>query len=346
MTQLNCRTLVLEISCMAQLLVQFGGLVMKELIAPVREASRELVRQWGFLRMSGASMSRCHALVELERHGTLLAGDLTRLLSMDKSGTSRLVARLEKEGLVDVAECDNDRRRRPLQLTEAGRKELEAVHATADEQVEAALGLLSDEQRQEVLKGLSLYAKALKRTRFSFRLIEKKDNPAIAKIMRDVLTEFNATHPGTAFHDPELDRMYETYAEERAAYWVIEMDGQIVGGGGYSPLRGGDGTVMELQKMYFTKETRGMGLGQSLIEMALAEGAKAGYQGCYLETLEHMYGARKLYERMGFKQRCAPMGDTGHCGCDTMYYRDLNLQALTVPRQEATSQACPESVSA
>lgn len=296
---------------------------MKGSIAPIREASRELVRQWGMLRMSGASMSRCHALVELERHGTLLAADLTRLLSMDKSGASRLVSRLEKEGLIQVAECEDDRRRRPFQLTEEGRAELARIHDQADQQVEAALSSLSQEQSEQIRKGLSLYAKALKRTRFKIRPISKADNPAVAKVIRDTLIEFGVTHKGTAFHDPEVDRMYETYDIPGAAYWVIELEDQIVGGGGYAPLLGGPKDVMELQKMYFTKEARGMGLGKELIKRAFEQAKAQNYRGCYLETMHYMDLAVKLYLHMGFKKLDGAMGNTGHCGCNSWYYRDL-----------------------
>ena len=44
----------------------------------------------------------------------------------------------------------------------------------------------------------------------------------------------------------------------------------------------------------------------------------------YLETLAGMTVARKLYESLGFKQVHAPMGCTGHGGCDTWYARELD----------------------
>jgi putative acetyltransferase len=38
-----------------------------------------------------------------------------------------------------------------------------------------------------------------------------------------------------------------------------------------------------------------------------------------------MDAARKLYERNGFRLIDAPMGATGHGGCNTFYLRDLPL---------------------
>ena len=52
-------------------------------------------------------------------------------------------------------------------------------------------------------------------------------------------------------------------------------------------------------------------------------GRKQGYRECYLETLAQMDRARDLYERFGFLPLEAPMGDTGHFGCNRWYALSL-----------------------
>lgn len=47
------------------------------------------------------------------------------------------------------------------------------------------------------------------------------------------------------------------------------------------------------------------------------------YRECYLETLAQMDRARDLYERFGFLPLEAPMGDTGHFGCNRWYALSL-----------------------
>ena len=54
------------------------------------------------------------------------------------------------------------------------------------------------------------------------------------------------------------------------------------------------------------------------------EAARAfGFKRCYLETLSGMNAAMRLYERSGFRRIDAPMGDTGHGGCNTFYLMEL-----------------------
>ncbi len=77
--------------------------------------------------------------------------------------------------------------------------------------------------------------------------------------------------------------------------------------------------MCELQKMYFLPEARGQGMGERLLRRCLAFAKEAGYRLCYLETLKSMDQAQKLYQRLGFETLRAPMGATGHFGCDRWY---------------------------
>ena len=96
-----------------------------------------------------------------------------------------------------------------------------------------------------------------------------------------------------------------------------------MGGAGIGPLLGGPSDVCELKKMYVLREARGRGLGRQLMERSLEAARRAGYRRCYLETLEHMTEARGLYESRGFRPLDAPMGSTGHSGCNGWYIREL-----------------------
>jgi putative acetyltransferase len=155
------------------------------------------------------------------------------------------------------------------------------------------------------------------------RAIRREDDAAVARIMRTVLSEFDAVGEGFASHDPEVDWMSRAYDAPRSAYFVVERDGTVLGGGGVAPLAGGDRDTCELRKMYFLPQLRGLGAGSALIERCLDVARGFGYTRCYLETLCGMDAAIRLYERNGFRRIDAPLGDTGHSGCNTFYVRDL-----------------------
>jgi putative acetyltransferase len=157
----------------------------------------------------------------------------------------------------------------------------------------------------------------------TLRPIRPEDDAAVAAIIRAVMTDFACTGPGYAIHDTEVDTMSQVYRPPRAAYYVVETDGRVIGGGGFGPLAGCDTDTCELRKMYFLPEARGRGLGRALLERCLGSARESGFRRMYLETTARMTEARALYEKLRFTRLPGPLGATGHHGCDAWYLREL-----------------------
>jgi putative acetyltransferase len=158
---------------------------------------------------------------------------------------------------------------------------------------------------------------------YTIRPLAEADNAAIAQVIRSVFIELGAPTTGTAYADPILDRLSAVYDKENAAYFVVEHEGKIIGGAGIAPLYGGVAGVCELQKMYLIPEARGRGIGARLMRKCLDAARKSGYSQCYIETLDTMQAARKLYTNTGFRYLDAPLGNTGHNSCQVWMLKDL-----------------------
>ena len=158
---------------------------------------------------------------------------------------------------------------------------------------------------------------------FTIRPITPDDSPVVANIIRSVMPEFGAGGAGFAIHDAEVNDMASAYGQPGSAYFVVERNGRVLGGGGVAALVGGNGKVCELRKMYFLPDLRGLGAGDALIARCLATARELGYAQCYLETLTRMNAAQHLYEKNGFQRIAGPLGNTGHFSCDRFYLRDL-----------------------
>jgi putative acetyltransferase len=164
---------------------------------------------------------------------------------------------------------------------------------------------------------------SIRKAKLNIRLIEKSDNAVIAEIIRLVMTEFKAVGCGYSINDSEVDDMYAAYAPEGSAFYVVELNEQILGCGGFAPLTGAEQDTCELRKMYFKSELRGLGVGTRLLDLCLDEATKAGFRHCYLETMDNMEQAQSLYGKYGFKYLDKPMGNTGHSSCGTWMARKL-----------------------
>ena len=155
------------------------------------------------------------------------------------------------------------------------------------------------------------------------RTIQKEDNVQLAQIIRDTLTEFKANKPGTVYYDETTDQLFELFQKPGSIYYVALMDDEIVGGGGIYPSDGLPNGTCELVKMYLLPEARGIGLGKKIIEECLAFAKENGYMQVYIESMPELENALKVYEKFGFKYISAPLGNTGHHGCEKWMLRSL-----------------------
>lgn len=102
------------------------------------------------------------------------------------------------------------------------------------------------------------------------RRITTADNVAIARVIRQVSAEYGLTaDKGYTVADPNLDELYQVYSQPGAAYWVVEQNGCVVGGGGVAPLSCSEPDICELQKNVFFTGDSWSGAG----EKAGADGA-------------------------------------------------------------------------
>jgi putative acetyltransferase len=157
----------------------------------------------------------------------------------------------------------------------------------------------------------------------NIRTIDKKDNAALAKLIRSTLKEFGANHPGTVYYDESTDHLFEMFQTHRSIYFVAELNSEIVGGGGIFPTEGLPKDTCELVKMYTYPFVRGIGLGKLLIQKCIDYAKDTGYKNIYLETMPELKQALKTYEKFGFEYLTHAMGNSGHFGCDLWMLKRL-----------------------
>jgi DNA-binding MarR family transcriptional regulator len=145
-----------------------------DLIDDIRAASRQMVRELGFMDATVAASdyppSAVHTILEIGMRGPMTSAELAEFLHLEKSSVSRLVRKLIDCGELKETPDADDARFKPLSLTPKGRRTLAALHAFGRQQVSGALARLTDAERRTVREGLMHYARALKHA----RVIEKE----------------------------------------------------------------------------------------------------------------------------------------------------------------------------
>lgn len=130
------------------------------------------------------------------------------------------------------------------------------------------------------------------------RPVRADDVPAVVALVAAVLGEFGLTFGEGSGTDDQLRALPGAYEDAGGAFWVAAReDGALVGTCGVAPL---DAETFELRKMYLDPQSRGLGLGRRLLEVALAFVRDRGARRVVLDTTEQMARAIAFYEAHGF----------------------------------------------
>ena len=150
----------------------------------------------------------------------------------------------------------------------------------------------------------------------NIRPILQGDDDSLALVIRTTLMEFGAAKPGTVYYDETTDHLSDVFKKEGSCYFVVTMDGEIVGGAGIYPTQNLPADTCELVKLYLSARARGKGIGKLLIQKCEAAPLGYGYKNIYLETMPELKIAIPMYEKMGYRYLSKAMGNSGHTGCD------------------------------
>ncbi|WP_277184617.1 helix-turn-helix domain-containing GNAT family N-acetyltransferase [Caballeronia sp. BR00000012568055] len=293
-------------------------------ILELREFSRRLVRELGFMRNtladSGLAPSAVHAIIEIGATPGIQARDLADTLRLDKSNASRQLARLESAGYVSRQTSSDDGRSSELYLTAAGQKLRRRIDKFATDQVSDALRRLVPEDQRALVRSLGLYADALAHghahpvTRAahaeSARVVEGYRPGCIGDIA-GLHARFYAHHAGFGVYferkvATELAAFAESIPAPGKAMWLV-MEGERVLG---SLAIDGDmkKRVAHLRWFIIDDSLRGSGMGRELMSRAMAF-VDEHYDETYLWTFKSLDAARHLYESFGFELADEAEGD-------------------------------------
>ena len=284
-------------------------------ILELRDFSRRLVRELGFMRATLADSelapSAVHAIIEIGVKPGISAKDLGNILRLDKSNTSRQVARLEAGGLVERKIASEDARSSELYLTEAGQKLRKKIDRFATDQVSNALRRMVPADQQALVRSLALYTDALARDNsvkadregaMAARILEGYQPGCIGDVA-SLHARFYAEHWGFgAFFEKkvatELAEFVGTLPADGKALWLYAENGRSLAS---LAIDGDDKTgIAHLRWFIVDDSLRGSGVGRQLMSHAM-KFVDERYSETYLWTFKGLDAARHLYESFGFQ---------------------------------------------
>jgi len=250
------------------------------------------------------SVTEARILFELaQRDETELAG-LRRDLRVDAGYMSRIVARLEADGLVTRSRSARDARCQVLTLTDQGRAVFATLDARSAAQVGRLLAGMPEPVRRRVVAAMDVVRTVL---------ADERPSDVRAVVLRPpgpgdygwMVARHGALYADEYGWDAAFEglvaRIVGDYVEHhdpaREAAWIAEVDGEPAGCV-FCVAR--DATTAQLRILLVEPRFRGLGIGTRLVDRCLQFARQAGYGSITLWTNDVLVSARRIYEAAGF----------------------------------------------
>ncbi len=271
----------------------------------IRRFNRFYTRQIGVLAEdlldTPFSLAEARLLYEIAQGEPVTAAALKAATGLDQGYLSRLLAGLERQGLVAKRAHPEDGRVRLLHLTAKGRTAFSRLDSRAQAATLAVLDAHSEKEQQEIVHHM----------RALLRLLSPEPKSAPAIVLRPL-------RPGDLGW--VIQRQAILYAQEYGwdgSYetliagilgkfqngpgeqgWIAELDGAPAGA--VFVVREND-EVARLRLLHVEPFARGQGLGRVLVDTCVISARNAGYKMLRLWTNDVLVSARRIYQAAGFK---------------------------------------------
>lgn len=277
-------------------------------VAAVRRFNRFYTEKIGVLRegLSGSrfSLAEARVLYELAQRERPTASEIGRDLGLDAGYLSRLLRGLQRQELIKRDAAADDRRRRHVTLTAAGRDAFAPLDRTARGEIAALLAPLAEPAQHRLIAAMHDIERLLSPT-------ADEMEPFVLRPPRPGDLGWVVSRHGAIYAEEYgFDTRFEALVAEVAAAfgnnfdaqcercWIAEADSAPVGS--VFLVRDSD-EVGKLRLLLVEPWARGHGIGRRLVGECIAFARAAGYRRLTLWTQSILVAARRIYRAAGFR---------------------------------------------
>ncbi len=247
------------------------------------------------------SLAQARVLYEIASQGRPTATGVAGVLGLDAGYLSRMLKRLEADGLVERVRSEEDRRENRLGLTQAGLAAFAALNQAARAGVGGLLKPLGADGRARLAAAMDEIEALLSTPapgEVHLRGLQHGDLGWVVQ-RHGVLyaREQGWTGRFEALAAKIVGDLCLNPDPARERGWIAERDGQRLG---CVFLARDSDAAARIRLLLVEPAARGLGLGRRLTEACLAFAREAGYREVVLWTHANLTAARRIYAGLGF----------------------------------------------
>ena len=276
---------------------------MDEAVAALRAFTRFYTRSVGALGAhylaSDLSLTEARLLYEIAHRQAPLAAALQAELGLDAGYVSRMLRRFQARGWIERGRGE-DKRSRPIGLTQAGRAAFDALDARTRADVAGRIAALGSADRETLVAALGAVTGLLGGGRtvpWHIRTFRTGDLFAIAARQSILYEPYGWKRPMEILQGEVTTAFLKDFKPGREQCWVAERGGMMAGA---VMVVDSGGNVAQLRLLHVEPWARGLGIGGALVGECVAFAREAGYARMRLWTHTILESARRIYEAAGF----------------------------------------------
>ena len=287
-----------------------NSLLSSRAVGEVRHFNRFYTKQIGLLQdhmlSSPFSLTEVRVLYEIAHRERLTASDLAEELGLDPGYLSRMLAKLDHQGLLCRERSSSDGRQSFLSLTRKGRSVFRPLEARSNQQVAMMLNRLTGAQQKQLLSAMHTIEGRLgdasgersEKMPYLLRTHQPGDMGWVVHRHGELYwQEYRYDERFEALVAKIVSEFIERFDRRRERCWIAEKDGEIVGS---VFLVQKSKTICKLRLLLVEPAARGLGIGRRLVAECVRFGRETGYRKMILWTQSELGAARHLYKDAGF----------------------------------------------
>lgn len=274
-------------------------------VAAIRRFNRFYTRAFGFLQNghlgSAYSLAETRVLYELGEQEGLTPKAIVDRTGIDRGYVSRIVARLEGDGLVTRTSA-RDGRTFGLMLSDTGDELLFKLRGHTVAQVEDLLASLTREKRRRLVSCVEEVETLLGRYPDEPVSLRSPDIGDLGWVVQRhgiiYAREYGWDERFEALCARIAGEIFETFDPSCERGWIAERGGVNMG---CVFLQKAEADSAKLRLLLVEPSARGLGLGKRLIDECVSQAREFGYKEITLWTQSILAAARRLYTAAGFE---------------------------------------------
>lgn len=254
---------------------------------------------------AGYTLTEKEVLFEISKTERCTANILIQQLHIDRSYMSRMIAKFEKQKLIEKTHSKTDSRIRYIRLTESGHREINQLNDIQNQQLGSIFNKLSEKDQVEIWHAIIMIRN---------KLSDANDVIRIRSFMQSDIEYVISRHKTLYYAERHLSGTFSAYVDKIVYSFVHQFNPQTDclnilecngAPAGSIAIAKADDETAQLRFFMLEPEMRQRGFGNRLMDMALQFCRDKEYKKVFLLTITAQVIARHVYETHGFYKVCS-----------------------------------------